>query len=814
MKRINLLILLVLLISGAGWAQSLSTVTIGTTPQGAQFIIDGLTYTSNQVFAWPTGSKHIVDFPFSTDNSGNTVNYQNGQNGNIRYTFGGWADNNGLLATPGANVVTVTASPSLTSLSATIQVQYQVNIIFPDETPNTVPNVSCTGAPSDPSTSRQGIMYLDGACFGDTANVFLSAGTHTLNAFPYPGWVFYGFLINTSQPSALTTYDIESPATIEPLFSIAKRVNFITNPLGLQILVDGSPVPTPPVFSASSDGSTCAPDFTRLPPNAPAGFTPLCYGQFDFLPGSVHHIGAQPSQIDSLGNWWNFSGFSNGLGQNAQFVVGMDTSYADTVTANFVAGVHVAIATQPQGLKVQVDGRDNWPGYFFVWGAGETHTINAESPQTDAHGRVWTFQNWSDSGAQSHTITVPSGATGYTVTANYGGLAQITLSSSPGAFSFTVDGSNCVTPCVINKTLGSTSQVSAPASVPAGSGARFDFVSWSDGVTTPSRTVTFSQSTASLSATYQTLFQVSAVTNPANAGTFQLSPSSPDGFFASGTQVVITAVANSGFKFAHWEGDLSGTFGTQSLVMNSAHNVQADFATVPTIPPAGIQSVTGPTPDGSIAPGSIVSIYGQNLASSMVVGPTSPLSQTLGNVTVTVGSSLLPLVFVSPDQIAAQMPWEFAPGNYTLTVHQTSLPDVSGSFTIERNAPGAFVQANTQNQPLVLALHQDGTVVNFASPARQGEQISIYTTGLGPYDHPAVDGFPANQTDTFDLVDPVMINTASAQYQPDWAGAAVGIVGVQVIKLTITPDLPPATVLSLTINVNGKNSTQVVLPLQ
>ena len=558
MKRINLLILLALLISGAAEAQSISTVTIGTNPQGAQFIVDGQAYTSNQVFAWPTGSKHIVDFPFSTDAVGNSLNYQNGQNGNIRYSFGGWVDNTGLLSSNSANVVTVTASPNITSVIATITLEFQVNIIFPDETPNTVSNTPCQGAPESSATARQGIMYLDNVCYGDSANVFVSAGVHTLSAFPYPGWVFYGFLINTSTPSPVTTYDIESPATIEPLYSIAKRVNFLTNPLGLQVLVDGSPVPTPPITSAASDGVSCAPDFTRLPPNAPPGFTPLCYGQFDFLPGSVHHIGAPPSQIDALGNYWNFSGFNNGLGQNSQYVVGTDTSYPDTVTANFVPGVHVAIATAPQGLKVQIDGRDNWPGYTFVWGAGETHTINAESPQTDAHGRVWTFQNWSDSGAQSHTITVPAGVTGYTVTANYGGLAQITINSTPSAFNFTVDGSNCVSPCVINKALGSTSQVSAPASVPAGSGARFDFVSWSDGVTTPTRTVTLSQSTASLTATYQTSFMVSAVTNPANAGTFQMTPSSPDGFYASGTQVVIVAVANSGFKFAHWEGDLTG----------------------------------------------------------------------------------------------------------------------------------------------------------------------------------------------------------------------------------------------------------------
>ncbi len=245
MKRINSLILFALLISSGAVAQSISTITIGTSPQGAIFIVDGSAYTSNQVFAWPTGSKHIVEFYFSTDNNDNALNYQTTQSGNIRYGFSSWTSNNGLLGPANQPIQTVTASPTLTSLIATVSVQYQVNIIFPDETAGTVNNTPCTGAPANPTAAREGIMYLDGTCFGDTTNVFVTAGVHQLNAFPYPGWVFYGFLINTSTPTALTTYDIESPATIEPLFSVAKRVNFITNPLGLQVLVDGSPISTP-----------------------------------------------------------------------------------------------------------------------------------------------------------------------------------------------------------------------------------------------------------------------------------------------------------------------------------------------------------------------------------------------------------------------------------------------------------------------------------------------------------------------------------------------------------------------------------------
>jgi len=815
MKRVIWLIFIALLSSAGCFAQALSTTDISISPSGAAYSVDGNVYITPQVFVWPTGSKHIVQFILSTDNTGTETNYQSAQADNIRYTFGGWTASNGLL-TPATNpVITVTADPSLTSLVGNVSVSFKVLINFPN---GTTSPILCTssGAPGDAGNnpgSLEGVMYLDGQCYSNSTNVFMTAGAHTLNAFPYPGWVFYGFLINSLPPAALISYDFEGPSTITPLFSVAKRVNFITSPLGLNILIDGSPVPTPNANSASSSGTTCAPDYTRLPSNAPPGITPLCIGQFDFLPGSTHHIGAPPSQMDALGNLWNFSGFSNGLGQNAVYVVPYTTGSPDVITANFVPGVQTAILSQPQGMKIQVDGRDNWPSYLFVWGTGETHSINAESPQTDAKGRVWTFASWSDGGAQSHNITVLPGATGMVVTANYTSLEQVTISSTPGSLNFTVDGAPCVTPCVINKSSGSTSQVVAPATVPAGPGARFTFVSWSDGVTTPGRNVNFTQDTLALTATYQMSFLITAVSNPATAGTFTLVPPSPDGFYLNGTQVAITAAANSGFKFAHWEGDLSGSFASGSLLMSSAHTVQADFGTVPYIPPTGIESVTGPTPDGSVAAGSIISIYGQNLAPGMLVGPTNPLAQTLNNVTVTVNGSLLPLVFVSPGQISAQVPWEFTPGNYTLVVHQTGLPDVPGSFTVTRNAPGAFTQGNSQNLPLVLAIRSDGSVLSFANPAQQGEQITIYATGLGPYAQPAVDGFPAVTTN-FDLVDPVTLNTDSAQLQPDWAGGAVGIVGVQAIKLTITSDLPPSSNVTLTINANGKNSAQIVLPIQ
>jgi uncharacterized protein (TIGR03437 family) len=770
-----------------------------------------VSYLSNQTFTWPSGTTHIVEFLLSTDQSGNSVTYQSAKSDAVRFSFGGWKENTGLLAQSGDPVITITAQPSLTSLIAQVAETFQVVINFPN-------GGSCSGAPGNTTSlsgMQEGVVYFSGTCVAAGSTVqFLSVGPYVVNAFPYPGWAFYGWLINGSVTNALASINITEPMTLTPQFSLAKRVDFITNPLGLQVLVDGAPINTPNQYAAASDGVSCAPDYTRLPPNAPPGFTPLCFGQFDFLPGSAHRVGAPVSQMDPTGTLWVFSGFSNGMTENSIYTADGNTGVPDILTAMFVPAVHATVQTNPLGFKVMIDGRDNWPAYTFNWGQGSTHTLAAESPQTDTHGRVWQFANWSDSGAASHTVTTPSGTTSYYVTANYTVLQQVTINSSPTGLSFTVDGNTCVTPCVVNKPTGSTTQIVAPASMPYSGGSRYDFQSWSDGSTSSSRTVTLSQDTLTLTASYQTSYQLTAVGNPANSATFKTIPASTDGYYASGTQVQIAVVANNGFKFVKWEGDLSGTYGSGTLTMYSPHTVQADMLSVPFIPPAGIENAAGPTPDGTVAPGSIIAIYGSGLAPAFQLGPSSPLSQAIGNVTVTVGNYILPLVFVSPNQISAQIPWELTPGDYTLTVHQTGQPDVPGTFTVSRDAPGVFTQANDQNLLLAVALHQDGTVVNLQSPVIQGEQITIYGTGFGPYNQAAVDGFPTDPTKTYVLTDPVMVTLGSMQITPDWAGSQAGMVGVSVVKVTIGPGTPTGTNANLVISTNNRPSTQVVLPMQ
>ena len=287
----------------------------------------------------------------------------------------------------------------------------------------------------------------------------------------------------------------------------------------------------------------------------------------------------------------------------------------------------------------------------------------------------------------AHTIT--AGATnGLIVAANYAELSQITLNSSVTGMAFTVDGTSCPTPCSVSKANGSTSTVSVPPSVPFAPGSRYDFTGWSDGITSTTRTITYTQNSLALTANYTTSYQLTTASNPAPGGTFALSPGTSDGYFLSGTQVHVTAVAALGYKFAHWTGALAGGINSGSVQMNGPQTVVADYATVPYISPAGIQSATGPTVDGSVAAGSIISIYGQSLAPTFMLGTTPQLAQTVNGTAVTVGSFILPLVYVSPTLISAQVPWELGPGTYTLTVNTQGQDPIPGQFTVSRYSPG------------------------------------------------------------------------------------------------------------------------------
>jgi hypothetical protein len=94
----------------------------------------------------------------------------------------------------------------------------------------------------------------------------------------------------------------------------------------------------------------------------------------------------------------------------------------DTTIFNIEHHVSITITSNPVGSGfATVDGNTITTPQTFSWLEGSTHTIAATGTVSGGTGILYVWTNWSDSGAQSHTYTVP--ASSATVTANYNTLA-------------------------------------------------------------------------------------------------------------------------------------------------------------------------------------------------------------------------------------------------------------------------------------------------------------------------------------------------------------------------------------------------------
>jgi uncharacterized protein (TIGR03437 family) len=789
-----------------------SSITISTDPSGARFTVDDQIYYKAATFLWPAGSKHTLVFILDTPPIGQTTapRVQTSLDGGTIYAFSGWQDNASLITPTQDPIQVITADPHITSISAKLTLTYRVFLNYFASQDPTLP-VTC-GAPGaiPQGQFRPGIVYVNGQCFWASAAVFVPANsTIILNAFPYPGFVFLGWTSDNYSLDYLTTIKVTSAISIEPRFSPAKRVQFVTSPPGLSVLIDRSVVPT------RQNGDVTVPCTEFQPFPTQAGFPTLCWGDFDFAPGSAHTIaGVSPSE-DTHGKLWIYDSWSSSAGQKGagqSTYTADNTSSTDVATVKFVPAGFVGFLTNPPGLQLTVDGRSNYPEYNFYWGLGTTHQVSATAVQFDKKGRQYTFKGWSNGGGASQTVTVGQEAVdnGVRITANYSVLSRVMVQSSPSGLSVQVDGTTCQTPCTIDRPNGSQLRVTAPTTISQGDTARLDLLSWTDGgASDHSFAVTADFTT--ISATYRASYRLSAASDPGNGVNFQFDPSSPDMFYPQDTQVAITTTANAGFKFRRWGGDLAGTYPSASLTMSSPHSVLALLDRVPYIAPAGVRNAVGDTPSSAVAAGSLITIFGESLAPVLEVGRVNPLAQTIAGVTVTVNDRILPLLYVSPGQINAEVPSDLPAGNYTLQVHSQGQPDVSGVFTVVRNAPGLF-SWTLNSQQYALAFHADGSPVNPDSPAKAGETVSLLGTGFGPYSGFLIDGFfPPDPPPA--LSDQLGISAGGQTPATSFVGAAPGYSGVTLTKFQVPDGMPSGATVPVTVNVNGVASNTVMLPL-
>jgi hypothetical protein len=93
------------------------------------------------------------------------------------------------------------------------------------------------------------------------------------------------------------------------------------------------------------------------------------------------------------------------------------------------SAVSCTLATNPSGLQITVDGTNYIAPQTFSWMPGSSHTLSVSTPQSGVLGTRYAYSSWSDGGAQTHTITVPTFSTTYW--ANFTSQYSLTTSVNP-----------------------------------------------------------------------------------------------------------------------------------------------------------------------------------------------------------------------------------------------------------------------------------------------------------------------------------------------------------------------------------------------
>ena len=217
----------------------------------------------------------------------------------------------------------------------------------------------------------------------------------------------------------------------------------------------------------------------------------------------------------------------------------------------------------------------------------------------------------------------------------------------------------------------------------------------------------------------------------------------------------------------------------------------------PTITPGGV--LNGADYTAEIAPGMMVSIFGQNLAPRTVTAQSVPLPQELEGVSVEVtepGKAAVraPLYFVSPGQINIQMPFGLTASAVEVRVRTAAGTSDPARILIVPRAPRLFTRT-LDGKGEVIALHvPDYRLVGEGTPVEQGGYLILYATGLGEVRPPATAGNPGGDGARWgplnEVTEPVRVTVGGKPATVLFAGLAPGLAGVYQINLQLAQDVP------------------------
>ncbi|MCZ6489943.1 MAG: hypothetical protein O7A06_05375, partial [Acidobacteria bacterium] len=247
--------------------------------------------------------------------------------------------------------------------------------------------------------------------------------------------------------------------------------------------------------------------------------------------------------------------------------------------------------------------------------------------------------------------------------------------------------------------------------------------------------------------------------------------------------------------------------------------------TTPTLPPNSVVNGASfrPATDlgGALAPGSIVAIFGNNLADDLQLATAVPLPTTLGNTSVTFNGISAPLFFVSPTQINAQVPFDVLPGEVSVQIKRGSETSASQTVSVATVSPGIFAlnqQGTGQGAVLIantatFAAPSGSIPSQEARPANRLDFISIFASGLGDVTNRPANGAPPSGEDLSTTMAAPAVTIGGVDVLPSFSGLT-SFVGLYQVNVQVPSNAPTGEAVEVVLTIGGVTSNTVTIAVE
>jgi uncharacterized protein (TIGR03437 family) len=203
--------------------------------------------------------------------------------------------------------------------------------------------------------------------------------------------------------------------------------------------------------------------------------------------------------------------------------------------------------------------------------------------------------------------------------------------------------------------------------------------------------------------------------------------------------------------------------------------------------PTGVRNAASFAPfTAQVADGELMVLFGSGLSNTTLVDSTAPFGTNLGGVQVLIDDVLAPIYYVTSGAIAVIVPYGTSAqgGVATFQVVNNGVPSNVVTAFVGSTAPGFLAQGSNGISDAIVQ-HLDFTLVTPANPARPGETLLGYLTGLGDVAPAIKDGDPGPSDVTSKATNTITMFIGGQSATVTFAGLAPTLSGLYAIVFTV-----------------------------